>query len=71
MNHWKIKPSHPDAPPGFPFAIVNYKDDVIAWVKNKKEAEFIKNAGGRISGLGDDATRYKRLLKGQMMSRLK
>ena len=29
MNHLKIKPSHPDAPSGFPFAIVNYKAEVI------------------------------------------
>ena len=71
MNDWKIKPSHPDAPPGFPFAIVNFKDEVIAWVKTKKDAEFIKKADGRISGQGDDATRYKRLFKGQLMSRLK
>jgi hypothetical protein len=70
MNHWKIKPSHTDAPPGFPFAIVK-NDEVIAWVKTKKDAEFIKKADGRISGPGDDATRYKRLFKGQLMSRLK
>ena len=65
MNHWKIKNQHPDAPPGFPFAIVNFKDEVVVWVKAKKDAEFIKKADGRISALGDDVARYKRLFLGR------
>jgi hypothetical protein len=71
MNHWKIKPTHPDAPPGFPFAIVNFKDEVVAWVKTKKDAEFIKKADPHISRLEGDSTRYKRLYAGQMISRRK
>ena len=69
MNHWKIKPSHPAAPPGFPFAIVNFKDEVIAWVKTKKDAEFIKKADSHISRLEGDSTRYKRLYAGRTISR--
>ena len=65
MNHWKIKTKHPDAPTGFPFAIVNFKDEVIAWVKTKKDAEFIKKADSRISVLGGDASRFKRLYLGR------
>ena len=68
MNNWKIKSSHPDAPPGFPFAIVK-NDEVIAWVKTKKDAEFIKKADSHISRLEGDSTRYKRLYAGQMISR--
>lgn len=65
MNHWKIAPEHPDAPPGFPFAILNWKNEVIAWVKIKKDAEFIKKADSHISRLEGDSTRYKRMYIGK------
>ena len=67
MNHWTINTQHPDAPPGFPFAILNRKKEVIAWVKTRKDAEFIKKADVQISGLGSDLTRYKRMWKGRMI----
>ena len=65
MNHWKIKAEHPDAPPGFPFAILNWKDEVLAWVKTKKDAEAMKKADGRISRSEDTTTRYKRMWMGK------
>ena len=69
MSSWKIKTAHPDSPPGFPFAIVGFRDEVVAWVKNKKDAETIKKAAGRISSLESDATRNKRLWMGRMAQR--
>ena len=71
MNHWAIKASHLDAPPGFPFAILNWKKEVIAWVKTRNDAESIKKADGSISGLESDLTRNKRLYAGQFISRRK
>ena len=68
MNHWTIKASYSDAPPGFPFAVLNWKKEVIAWVKTRKDAEFIKKADGQISGLGSDLARYKRMWKGRLIS---
>ena len=60
---------HQDAPPGFPFAIVGPKKDVLAWVKKRADAVFIKEAGSKISGLKDTASRYNRMYLGQFIAR--
>jgi hypothetical protein len=38
---WRIKSPHPDAPPGFPFAIVGEKKEVVAWVKTKTRPSLL------------------------------
>lgn len=65
MNHWTIKSAHPDAPPGFPFAILNWKKEVIAWVKTKKDAEYIKSADLKIYRANDSSSRFKRMWIGK------
>lgn len=50
---WKIKTPHPGAPPGFPFAILNWQDKVIAWGSNKKSAKAILKDFARINEFDD------------------
>lgn len=71
VTNWKIGKLHADAPPGFPFAILGAKKEIVAWVKTKTDAEFIVKAASRISGLADDSSRYQRLWLGQFISRRK
>ena len=57
MN-FKIELNRPEAPAGYPFAIVE-RGQVIAWVKTKAHAQFFAEACDRIESAGAQARRQR------------
>lgn len=57
MN-WQISKDAPNAPKGFPFVIIKGKE-VIAWVKNEQDAEFIAHAPSKIEDLEAERSDYE------------
>ncbi len=69
MNEWKIDDSRTDTPEGFPYAIVMSKKKVIAWVANRRDAEFIVSAAAKIRGLASESSRHRALWFGSLIRR--
>ena len=59
-RNWRIATNRPDAPEGYPYAIVN-RNTVVAWVKQKADAQFIVNAESELLASNSRETRYRSL----------
>ncbi len=69
MNNWKIESSRTDGPDGYRHAIVAGKGKIIAWIADKRDAQAIIAAAGKIRGLAADSSRHRALWFGSMAGR--
>jgi hypothetical protein len=67
MSDWKIDISRKDAPTGFRYAIITRSGEVIGWVANKQDAEFIISASAKIRRLDSDSSRHRALWFGSLI----